>query len=155
MNIYNPIIKIEPIGYFGSLLGHNYYVYLSMQMDINNLVRSKTLPMYCRDNVAVMQHIDTIMTMITDGDVTIECDSRFPALKQIINNNYGGDEMRELMPSSLEAIREGCICPEDLNNQGAGFTVKGLSIPFYYTSKDCPLHHDWEKRVNEIVARTH
>lgn len=47
--------------------------------------------------------------------------------------------MRLLLPGSRDSVAEGCTCPTDANDYGAGaYTLKG--VPQFYIDDACPIH---------------
>jgi hypothetical protein len=43
-------------------------------------------------------------------------------------------------PGSPDAIKAGCICPIEENNNGQGAYKKANGRPVFWFSRNCPLH---------------
>lgn len=58
--------------------------------------------------------------------------------------------MNDLKPGSLDAIKQGCLCPYFDNNSGDGYYIKDDG-PHYYLATNCPLHAPkYEVRISGI-----
>jgi hypothetical protein len=49
-------------------------------------------------------------------------------------------EKKPYAPGSPEAIKIGCICPVEKNNEGAGAYIGLKGFPVFWFNKDCPIH---------------
>jgi hypothetical protein len=49
-------------------------------------------------------------------------------------------KIKPYAPGSPDAIKAGCICPVEKNNNGQGAYIKANGQPIFWFSKHCPLH---------------
>lgn len=58
-----------------------------------------------------------------------------------------------MLPGSPLAVKHGCACPKDRNNDGKGVPMSGSGIPGYYIVSTCRLHSGWVGEIEAIIGR--